>query len=219
MNNVSLVKQYQGMHSMQSASDERAVAQFFATIFHAFNQAPDYPETPTNERQRYSAALIAVARFCDLKDPRLGRRFFELSSAIADLDSGTVSPLLRPIEPNNRHADSSRLWRARARVALALEALICSGLSSRAAATQLAHKFPKIARLAGAAAKNSTLQTTIGGWRKALSADKVKNFEARELFLAGLELIRKLPKTELIEFSERQLADVAQLSRELSPGG
>jgi hypothetical protein len=104
-------------------------------------------------------------------------------------------------------------------VALALEALICSGLSAGAAATQLAHKFPKIAGLAGAAAKNTMLQTTIGGWRKALSADKVKNFEARELFLAGLELIRKLPKTELIEFSKRQLADVPQLSRELSPGG
>ena len=115
------------------------------------------------------------------------------------------------------------VWRARARVALVLEALICSGLSARAAATQPAHKFPKIAGLAGAAAKNSTLQTTIGGWRKALSADKVKNFEARELFLAGLELIRKLPQTELNEFSRRQLADVTQLSgglsQGLSPGG
>jgi hypothetical protein len=79
---VPLVKQYQGMHNMQSASDEETVAQFFATASYAFNQEPNCPETPANQRERLAAALIAVARFCDLKDPRLGRRFFELASAM-----------------------------------------------------------------------------------------------------------------------------------------
>src|SRR5689334_24558012 len=109
-------------HDLETAKGQllKAFAEFYNDTAKAFGQEPEYLRTPFNERERYSAALTAVARyFGKLGEQGISQRFFELGSAIADLNTGTVHPLLRPERADNRRADPSQLWRARARVVLA----------------------------------------------------------------------------------------------------
>jgi hypothetical protein len=186
-------------------------------IAQAFEQEPDCPRNPANERERYVAALNSIAQyFTSLVGRPIGERFFELASAIADLNVGTVHPLLRPVRPDNRPADPSQLWRARARVVLGLEALLRFGLNRSDAAAKIALDYPSIAKLAGAKARNSDLQTTL--WvAQAPFVGRIKNFEAQELFSAGLETIAALPQDQhLAEFAERQLSEATELLGALS---
>src|SRR6202521_3704052 len=182
---------------MASSDDEArwklltAAADLYASVSRAFRQEPDSPRTVGNERERHAAALVRVAQFfCALGDRRLGDRFFELSSAIAELSQGTLHPLLRQARPQSRPADPSQLWRAH--VALALEALIRTGLSPSEAAAEVARKVPKIGNLAGAKARMSKLPTTMLGWRKQISAGRVKNFQAKELLQEAFSRIDHL---------------------------
>jgi hypothetical protein len=196
-----------------------ALEKLHRNVARAFEQEPDYPRNPTNEREQYATALNSIAQyFSALVGRPIGDRFFELASAIADLNVGTVNVLLRPVRADNRRADTSQAWRARARVVLGLEALIRSGLDRNSAAAQLTRKFPRIAELVRAKARTSSLQTTIFGWRKRLLAGRIKNFEAQELFSAGLEIICALPKQDqhLAEFAERQLTEATEILGALS---
>jgi hypothetical protein len=196
-----------------------AAADLYSSVSVAFDMEPDLPRSPVNERERYVSALAFVAQFfCALENRRLGDRFFELSFAIADLNSGTKPPLLKAIDPVNRPPDCSQLWGDRARVAVILEALMKSGLSRESAARKLALKHPRLAKLAGAGAKNTTLQTTILGWRKAFSASRVKNFLGQVLFSEGQKIIEGLSGAELITFAEQRLAELKRRPWELSPG-
>jgi hypothetical protein len=196
----------------------KALVKLERKLSQAFFQETDYATTPENERERYAAALVVVAQFVG---GRIGNRFFELASAIADLNTGTVHPLLAGVRVHNRRADTSQMWRARVRVAVGLEALLRSGLSRNAAAAKVATEFPSIARLAGPRAKNSTLRTIVFGWRKELKAARVKNFEASELFLEGIKKIDRLATLKdhrIREFAVSQLTLAAELSGVLSPG-
>jgi hypothetical protein len=195
-----------------------ALEKLHRQIAQAFEQEPDCPRNPANERERYVAALNSIAQyFTSLVGRPIGERFFELASAIADLNVGTVHPLLRPVRPDNRPADPSQLWRARARVVLGLEALLRFGLNRSDAAAKIARDYSSIAKLAGANARTSNLQTTLFGWRKRLLLGRIKNFEAQELFSAGLETIAALPQDQhLAEFAERQLSEATELLGALS---
>jgi hypothetical protein len=189
-------------------------------VTQAFAPEPDDPRTPFYERERYAAALMGVAQyFTSLEGRPLGQRFFELGSAIADLNSGIVRPLLRPERADNRRADNSQLWRARAHVSLGLEALLRSGLTRNEAAAKLTSDFPGIAKLASANARNSKLQTIFFGWRKQLRQARVKNFEASELFSEGMrkiEVIADKPH-RLRQFSVQQLTEATTVYEVLSP--
>jgi len=183
-------------HDLETAKAEllKVLIGTYNEVAKAFSQEPEYPSTPFNERERYSAALVVLAGCFDKLGARdIGRRFFELASAIADLNVGTVHALLRPERADNRRADTSQMWRARVRIILAFDALERSGLSQDAAAAQVVRKLPNIDALVGAKGKASSLQTTILGWRKALLAGRVKNFEAQELLSAGLERSSAFP--------------------------
>jgi hypothetical protein len=196
-----------------------ALEKLHRDIARAFEQEPDYPLDAMNERERYAAALIVLATyFSSLSVKPIASRFFELASAIADLNNGTVHSLLRPVRADNRRADPSQLWRARARVALGLEALLRSGLNRNAAAAKIASQYSSIANLAGAKAKDSKLQTTVFGWRRELKAGRVKNFEASELFAEGIKRIDRLSSRQgYLRFATRQFADAAEFSRVFSP--
>jgi hypothetical protein len=196
----------------------KALVRFQTRLSKAFFQEPDCSRTAESERERYAAALVVVALFVG---GRIGSRFSELASAIADLNTGTVHPLLAGVRVHNRRADTSQMWRARARVALGLEALLRSGLSRTEAAAKVATEFPSIARLAGPRAKNSTLRTIVFGWRKELKAGRVKNFEAGELFSEGIKEIDRLATLKghrIRKFAMSQLTQAAELSGVLSPG-
>lgn len=189
-------------------------------VTQAFAQEPNASRTPFYERERYAAALMGIGQyFTSLEGRPLGQRFFELGSAMADLNSGIVHPLLRQERADNRRADNSQLWRARAHVSLGLEALLRSGLTRTEAAAKLAGDFPGIAKLAGAKAKNSKLQTIVFGWRKQLRQARVKNFEASELFSEGMrriELVADKPH-RLRQFSVQQLTEATAVYGVLSP--
>jgi hypothetical protein len=196
-----------------------ALEKLHRNVARAFDQEPDYPRNPTNERERYAAALVVVAQyFSSLSEKPTAARFFELASAIADLNNGTVHPLLQQVPPDNRPADPSQLWRARARVALGLEALLRSGLNRSEAAAKIATQYSSIANLAGVKAKDSKLQTTVFGWRRELKAGRVKNFEASELFAEGIKRIDQLASPEAYrKFAIRQFAEAANFSCVFSP--
>src|SRR3984893_6649117 len=189
-------------------------------VTQAFAPEPNDPRTPFYERERYAAALMEVAQyFTSLEGRPLGQRFFELGSAIADLNSGIVRSLLRPERANNRRADDSQLWRARAHVSLGLEALLRSGLTRNEAGAKLTSDFPGIAKLASANAKNSKLQTIVFGWRKQLRQARVKNFEASELFSEGMrkiEVIADKPH-RLLQCSGARLTEATTVYEVLSP--
>jgi hypothetical protein len=194
-----------------------ALEKLHRNVARAFDQEPDYPGNPTNERERYAAALVVVAQyFSSVAGRPIADRFFELASAIADLNNGTVHPLLRQVPPDNRPADPSQMWRARARVALGLEALLRSGLNRSDAAAKIASQYSNIANLAGVKAKDSKLQTI--GWRRELKAGRVKNFEANELFAEGIKRIDRLASPQgYRKFATRQFAEAANFSCVFSP--
>src|SRR5262245_2305689 len=196
-----------------------ALERLHRNLARAFEQEPDYQLDSMIERERYAAALIALANyFSSLSVKPIAARFFELGSAIADLNSGTVHSLLRPVRADNRRADPSQLWRARARVALGLEALLRSGLNRSEAASKIAGQYSSVAYLVGAKAKDSKLEITVFGWRRELRAGRVKNFEASELFVEGIKRIDRLSSRQgYLRFATRQFAQAVKFSRVFSP--
>ena len=141
------------------------------------------------KREQYVAALTSIAKFFDqIECFDHGMLFFELASAIGDRNAGVRRhPLLDSDIPKVTRADSSRIWRARANVTLALEALITAGDLISEAAAKIANANQSIKHLAGA--KSETLKTALLGWRKEFRQGRVRNFEASELFGVGRNLI------------------------------
>src|SRR5262245_33581612 len=197
----------------------KATKSLHQTVTQAFAQEANASRTPFYERERYAAALMAIGGyFTSLEGRPIGQRFFELGSAMADLNSGIVHPLLRPARADNRPADPSQLWRARAHVALGLEALLRSGLNRLDAAAKVPRQYSSIASLAGPKAKDSTLETTLFGWRREFKAGRVKNFEASELFAEGIRRIDRLSSRQAyLSFAARQFGEAAVFSCVLSP--
>ena len=152
----------------------------------------DQDRTQSNEdaRERYSAALNVVANFVtNVVGHKYGEHFFELGSALVDLNDGTVSDLLEPTYTGTRPPDPSKLWRARAYVAIALHALISGGQKPEEAAYNLFREFPDIAKLANKNSRSGDIKKTILAWRKLFSAGRISNIEAGELYDVGRELI------------------------------
>jgi hypothetical protein len=150
------------------------------------------------KREQYVAALTSIAKFFDqIECFGHGMLFFELASAIGDRNAGVRRhPLLDSDIPAATRADSSRTWRARANVTVALEALIAAGDSMTEAITKIVNANQSMKSLAGA--KSETLETALRGWRKEFRQRRVKNFEASELFDAGRHLI-ELHKGDIAE--------------------
>jgi hypothetical protein len=203
----------------------RSLDQAFAELMDRANVALNLsagPPTIENKRLGVAALLILSAQFFAPCNAQLAYRFFELHSAIADLNVGIVDPLLVPTPVENRPGDPSGLWRTRARVALALHARMLSGRSLTVddAATYIAREFPSAALLAGTKSKN--FAKTIIGWRKDFMSRRIKNLEAAEVFAVGKEVVEGLvgerrPKELLDSFVHDQLARAAQVASELSP--
>lgn len=79
------------------------------------------------KREQLAAALLVVARFLAKTIGRApASEIFDLGSAIADLNSGAVHPLLGPPTDIPRR-DPSQTWRARVNAVLAVDALHVTG--------------------------------------------------------------------------------------------
>src|SRR5262245_32933333 len=142
-------------------------------------------------RERYGAALIAVATFFGgIGCAREDALFCELATAILDRNVGiSRHPLLDDDAPAATRADTSKLWRSRANVAAALEALIADGFSVENAAETIATANPWISDLAGA--KAGSLPRVMINWLKLFQKGRVENVVAAEIF----NLTRKLIET------------------------
>ena len=200
-------------HVDVKASDVvRAFDQFVNKIREAFIQPSELSMTAEeNERMRYAVALGLVSEFFRTLQVPFASRFFELGFAIFDLNAGIPSDLLTLSDVKGRKLkgnkpSDSQLWRARARIALGLHALMRSRkiagsrmvagsrrASLGAAATDIAKKYPQLDALAGgnsAAVKDLERQThlnpgkklkglpeTIVNWRKAFMSSPIQHFE------------------------------------------
>jgi hypothetical protein len=158
----------------------------------AFELEQDLQSTE-NDRDRYAAALTVVAKFITkIVGENYGNRFFELGSAIADLNTGALHPLLALPRQTGRPS-SSQIWRGRANAALAVHALTSCKIKPSEAAREIVRKFPKVANLASARTRRSvhagSLEKIVLEWRKRFSAGRIGNEEAVELFEVGRQLI------------------------------
>ncbi len=203
-------------HSIGVPELSKAYAKLRGAVSMAFDQEPHYERTPVNERERLVAAVIAIAQFfTEVGDKQVSNRLFELGSAIADLNSGTPHPLLRPVRSDNRRAHPSRLWRARARSAIGLEALVRSGLGVSAAAEKISKDYPRLTHLGTPRAAKSRLPKLLIGWRREFRSARIKNFEAAELFSEGLR------RLDLVSGKASRLHELAtdQLAKAVSDVG
>jgi hypothetical protein len=196
-----------------------ATEKLHQTVTRAFNQEPDHQRTTFYERERLAAALVGVAQyFTSVIGRPIGDQFFELASAIEDLNVGTVHPLLKRERADHRRADPSQVWRARAHTVLGLEALLRSGLNRDEAIAKIASHCPNVADLARVRRDRFKLDVIVFGWRREFKANRVKNFEANEVFAEGIKRIDLLKSAHRHRaFALRQFAEAARSSRVLSP--
>jgi hypothetical protein len=184
------------LHQMTPAVDMSGpLNDLVSGVRKAFDQESDLRSTE-NDRDRYAAALIVIGKFIsNFAGRAYGNRFFELGSAIADLNTGALHPLLALPKQAGRPMPS-QIWRGRANVALALCALVGCKMRPSEAATDIIRKFPKVANLASPRTRLSvnsdSLKKIMLEWRKSFSAGRISNDEAVELFAVGLELIDSL---------------------------
>jgi hypothetical protein len=134
------------------------VIRIFGRMNQAFSEDAEILNTVDNERERLALALWGLARFFGeggLNLPTAANQFFELGSAISDLNAGIRHPLLLP-KKKRKGASSpltSRYWRARVHVVLAFKALCRMESEPVNKATMkkvggvIAKKFPDLAEL------------------------------------------------------------------------
>jgi hypothetical protein len=149
------------------------------------------PRTLEMERELQAVVLrIAGGFFADTFGKHFANEyFFKLSSELLNLNEGIRPPRLKPSPIDGRPGDPSNRWWARARVAVALDALMHSGLSETDAVAEIAYK-PGLSELAGKNAGN--FSTTITNWRREFRKKRVKNSEAAALFAEGVRQIGEL---------------------------
>lgn len=150
------------------------VAELELALEHAFYAESDAPETAEKQRQRYSLALLAVARFVEatLSQYPVAKRFRDLASALNDLDVGSQSPFLVPVKYGNRPVGTSLVWEARASVCVILKMLITAGLTQQAAAEYIARKSAAVRSMT---AKSKSTTRTILSWADAFSRRTVNS--------------------------------------------
>jgi hypothetical protein len=183
------------MHSRDAANVDRELAellQVLAKLGNALDVAftnDRERNSPEDERARYIFALTEVSKFLHAATASRipSKRFYDLAVALADLEFGRTDPLLKPSTPGTS-ASPTRIWCARARVAVVIHAFISAGHTREEAAKKVAGIFPEIDSLAAFERKNSSSPD----WRKALNwydqfkkANSKINPVARSIFELG----------------------------------
>jgi hypothetical protein len=149
--------------------------------------------SPEFERDRYVLAMIAFGDFVIASggEPTIANKIVELGSMLSDLSHGTVADVLRPPTFSNRHADVSRVHRARAYAALGIYALIKNGKSRNEAAGEAARKIPNLARLCSDKKMGSkktaasTAQSAALSWYEELKKGRARHVQAVHIFNTG----------------------------------
>jgi hypothetical protein len=149
---------------------EKQILELLGGLEKAFSEKLDEQPSPERARDQYVVALAAIYRFLMRVEPVHGAHFLRLGDAIAELNIGARSGLLVPTKTTSSPIPP-QIWRARASVVFAINALVEAGINPRAATKELLKKFPGIERLAGnKSLKNKNLAATLLEWRRTLAS-------------------------------------------------
>jgi hypothetical protein len=210
------------------------VIRLFGRMNQAFSEDAEIPNTVENERERLALALWSIAVFfgrSGFNQPNADR-FFELGSAISDLNDGIRPSLLVPTRIDSNPPQTSQFWRARVNVVLAFEALsrgVPEGRSGSESRRNIAKKIdrdaPELRKLVrpkwreddGMTGPLDLPTTIVSDWLKKLKGASIKNGEATRLYEFGREAIRALPDERLIQFAQDQIAVAKAFCGTLSP--
>jgi hypothetical protein len=163
------------------------------TFKHDLTDGRPYQYPSVTERSQYITGLRAVATFVGTFNKPIGARFFELSSKLENLEKGDDDPLFVPVKFSNRREDMSRLWRARARMVLAIEALVRTGTRPAEAGQNIAARLgPKVVGFAGGRATGSPPNKILKNWRKEFGGRRVGDDVAQVIFDEGVARIDEL---------------------------
>jgi hypothetical protein len=133
-------------------------------------------------RLQYAIGLSHICQFLACAGASLDtlNHFGRLGTALADLNSAAMHPILSPPRFSGRVPDQTHMWSMRARAAVGLEFLIRSGLKRRDAAKRAAREAPELRRLLRAGkrpkdierptrpGRDDDLASSILKWRDAL---------------------------------------------------
>ena len=111
-------------------------------------------------------------------DEIIWKRFYHVANALDDLKHGIVSPTLRATHVRNRISDNSATWAVRARVAVALECFLRSGMSLDEATAIISRQRS----LKPLLRPGTDLKTAPLNWRNNLKRKKNKNDAATSLW-------------------------------------
>jgi hypothetical protein len=167
--------------------------EFFHGVDTAFEEKSGEPVTLQAEQAKLAAFLAVAGRFLSKTDPPHAEYLFVWSDILDDLRMGIRHPLLRT-QRRRSPSNPTQVERAKANVAIALDALIALGERPENAARAILVQFPRIKSLAGPKSHRPgrNWHSTILEWRKTLSApSRKKNDLAAETFAIGRELIKK----------------------------
>jgi hypothetical protein len=166
---------------MSTGNLTSAVVELIAGLREAFDYTGEPDKEPAETRARFSIALKKIGLF--LEDvPTIhdfAKEFLTLATALDDLNQGTVHPLLQPSKVTNRPPDSTEIWMARAKTALAVEILLRTGMTRTQVIDAIDKFFPAIIRFAkrgGKAGRAAML------WHTMFLGRKVKNRIAQKVF-------------------------------------
>jgi hypothetical protein len=167
------------------------------------------PSSPSIDRDKYTLAFMAIAHFADAAAAHfpdaaglavVADEFAELGSTFQDLNKGVQRPLVTPFDPGCRRGDSSDVWRARAKVAIGIAALIRTGMSRDEAARFVAKNYPEIEKLAGKRAKGGP--SAFKSWYDKFHFKTQKNSEASAVFAQGLIDLGRLDPEGLMTYGK-----------------
>lgn len=128
------------------------------------------PEKPPRHRDRYHAALVLLANYMNQVGfpGHITAEIVELCQSLKDLDEGIVRHFLKPATVTTRPRDPTDIWCARSFVSAAIQRLIESGRTRRAACKLISHEYGDLAHILAPTSKQN-FHTVIEGWHRQFS--------------------------------------------------
>ena len=142
---------------------------------------------PHEQVEQHIEQLRLVAQYLEDSEaaPSICNDFHVLADALDDLRLGVTAPFLKPNTAQNRPADPTEVWLARAMVAIAIDVLIEGGMSARAASSAVASKAHLWSYLFG----GEDLGEQARRWHALLNKGCAKSDEAQDIFRQRHELV------------------------------
>jgi hypothetical protein len=174
----------------------------------------DSDAAPEQERSRYVYALYGLDDFFRgwNGSDHYSDKLMELASALDDLDDGIQPPLLTPApKGKGRRREPSAKMRARAFVALALDALLKGGEEMQNAAAHISQSRHKaLKRLCDKRSPN--IASSAREWRDAFSAGDITDREAVAIFQSVRPTLEKLNPAQCLKLADAFLDEALKIA-------